>query len=94
MRTNPQDQDHMETYPEGGREAWLVGAWSWCAMIPAMGLLNSLAVMQTWPLEHDLEGMSESTVGWILSTYTFFRPSAALRLVRCARSFMVASDFA
>lgn len=41
-------------------------------MIPAMGLLNSLAVLQAWLSEHDLKGMPESTTGWIFSGYAFF----------------------
>ncbi|KAJ3537042.1 hypothetical protein NM208_g6477 [Fusarium decemcellulare] len=41
-------------------------------MIPSMGLLNSLAVLQAWLSGHDLRGMPESTTGWIFSTYAFF----------------------
>ncbi|KAH6877104.1 major facilitator superfamily domain-containing protein [Thelonectria olida] len=59
-------------YPEGGTKAWLVVVGAWCAMIPSMGLLNTLAVLQAWVLEHELSGMSESTVGWIFSSYAFF----------------------
>lgn len=59
-------------YPEGGTEAWLVVFGAWCAMVSSMGLLNTLAVLQAWVLEHDLSGMSESTVGWIFGAYGFF----------------------
>ncbi|KAJ4290795.1 hypothetical protein N0V88_006545 [Collariella sp. IMI 366227] len=41
-------------------------------MIPSMGLLNTLAVLQSWVSEHQLQGMSESSIGWIFSTYGFF----------------------
>lgn len=41
-------------------------------MIPSMGLLNSLAILQAWLSEHDLKEMPESTTGWIFSTYAFF----------------------
>jgi hypothetical protein len=41
-------------------------------MIPSMGLLNSLAILQAWLSEHDLKNMAESTTGWIFSTYAFF----------------------
>jgi hypothetical protein len=41
-------------------------------MIPAMGFLNTLAVLQVWVSEHQLHGMPESTIGWIFSTYGFF----------------------
>ncbi|KAK4032317.1 MFS transporter asaE [Parachaetomium inaequale] len=60
------------TYPEGGLQAWLVVFGAWCAMISAMGLLNTLAVLQAWVSEHQLQGMPESAIGWIFSTYGFF----------------------
>ena len=65
------DEEGLE-YPEGGLEAWLVVVGAWCAMIPAMGLLNTLAVLQAWVSEHELSGLRESTVGWIFSSYAFF----------------------
>ncbi|KAI2631235.1 major facilitator superfamily domain-containing protein [Xylaria nigripes] len=60
------------SYPEGGSEAWLVVLGAWCAMIPSMGLLNTLAILQAWLSENQLQGLPESTVGWIFSTYAFF----------------------
>jgi uncharacterized membrane protein len=62
---------YQETYPEGGLQAWLVVAGSWFAMIASMGLMNSIAVFQAYTLSHQLEGISESTVGWIFSIYTW-----------------------
>lgn len=53
-------------------QAWLVVFGAWCAMISAMGLLNTLAVLQAWVSEHQLHGMPESAIGWIFSTYGFF----------------------
>ncbi|KAH7112010.1 hypothetical protein EDB81DRAFT_894143 [Dactylonectria macrodidyma] len=41
------DGDILE-YPEGGTKARLVVIGAWCPMIPSMGLLNSLAVLQAW----------------------------------------------
>ncbi|KAH6981536.1 monocarboxylate permease-like protein, mch4 [Ilyonectria sp. MPI-CAGE-AT-0026] len=66
-----EDHDILE-YPEGGTKAWLVVMGALCAMIPSMGLLNSLAVLQAWLSENQLNGMSESSIGWIFSTYAFF----------------------
>ncbi|KAI0446089.1 major facilitator superfamily domain-containing protein [Xylaria telfairii] len=66
------EADDESTYPEGGREAWLVVLGAWCAMIPSMGLLNTLAILQAWVLEDQLAHLPESTVGWIFSTYAFF----------------------
>lgn len=72
MQTFEDEDTYSETYPEGGKDAWLVVAGAWCAMIPSMGILNTLAVLQAWVSEHELEGMSESTIGWVFSTYAFF----------------------
>ncbi|KAL1858745.1 hypothetical protein Daus18300_009879 [Diaporthe australafricana] len=72
MQTFQDDEAYSETYPEGGRDAWLVVAGAWCAMIPSMGVLNTLAVLQAWVSEHELAGYSESTIGWVFSTYAFF----------------------
>ncbi|OJJ66291.1 hypothetical protein ASPBRDRAFT_666321 [Aspergillus brasiliensis CBS 101740] len=59
-------------YPEGGLKAWSVVLGAWCAMVPAMGLLNSLGTLQAWTSTHQLKDYSESSVGWIYGAYTFF----------------------
>lgn len=41
-------------------------------MVPPMGLLNTLAVLQAWISENELEGISESKSGWMFSCYAFF----------------------
>ncbi|KAI0118928.1 major facilitator superfamily domain-containing protein [Nemania sp. FL0031] len=64
--------DESTSYPEGGPQAWLVVLGAWCAMIPSMGLLNTLAILQAWVSENELVGLPESAVGWIFSTYAFF----------------------
>lgn len=60
-----------ECYPEGGTQAWLVVLGAWCAMVPAMGLLNTLAILHAWVSEHELRGMPESSTAWIFSIYSF-----------------------
>ncbi|TGJ84417.1 hypothetical protein E0Z10_g4362 [Xylaria hypoxylon] len=69
---NTETDDESTSYPEGGSEAWLVVLGAWCAMIPSMGLLNTLAILQAWVSENELPGLPESTVGWVFSTYAFF----------------------
>ncbi|KAI0975679.1 major facilitator superfamily domain-containing protein [Xylaria arbuscula] len=59
-----------ETYPEGGFEAWLVVFGSWCGLVAALGILNTLGTFQTYVSMHQLSGYSEGTVGWIFSLYT------------------------
>ncbi|KAI0191160.1 major facilitator superfamily domain-containing protein [Xylaria flabelliformis] len=66
------EMDDESAYPEGGTEAWLVVLGAWCAMIPSMGLLNTLAILQAWVSENQLPHLPESSVGWIFSTYAFF----------------------
>ncbi|OAL54268.1 MFS general substrate transporter [Pyrenochaeta sp. DS3sAY3a] len=61
-----------ERCPDGGSQAWLVVLGAWCAMIPSMGLLNTLAVLQAWISTHELPDISESKLGWIFSSYVFF----------------------
>ena len=61
--------DDKDAYPEGGLKAWLVVFGAWCAMVPATGLLNTMAVLHAWISEHELPDMPESTIGWILSAY-------------------------
>ncbi|KAH7011232.1 major facilitator superfamily domain-containing protein [Ilyonectria destructans] len=60
------------SYPEGGSEAWMVVIGAWCAMIPPMGLINTLAVLQAWVSENELPNITESKTGWIFSCYAFF----------------------
>ncbi|CAI7628510.1 unnamed protein product [Penicillium manginii] len=59
-------------YPEGGLKAWSVVLGAWCAMVPSMGLLNSLGALQAWTSTHQLKDYSESSIGWIYGAYTFF----------------------
>lgn len=62
---------YEETFPEGGLRAWLVVLGAWFALMSAMGLMNTIAIFQAYTLAHQLKGMSEGTVGWIFSIYTF-----------------------
>ncbi|KAK2001198.1 hypothetical protein LX36DRAFT_529676, partial [Colletotrichum falcatum] len=60
-----------EAYPEGGLRAWSVVLGSWLALFSALGIMNSLAIFQTYVAMHQLEGYSEGTIGWIFSVYNF-----------------------
>ncbi|KAJ5596564.1 oxalate/formate antiporter [Penicillium hetheringtonii] len=61
-----------DDYPEGGWKAWSVVFGAWCAMIPSMGLLNSLGILHAWTSTHQLKDYSESSIGWIFGAYGFF----------------------
>ncbi|KAF7551151.1 hypothetical protein G7046_g7794 [Stylonectria norvegica] len=62
---------HIETYPEGGREAWMVVAGSFFCLFASLGLMNTIAIFQAYVLSHQLKDYSEGTVGWVFSIYTF-----------------------
>ncbi|KAH8900233.1 MFS general substrate transporter [Thozetella sp. PMI_491] len=78
FRANSADQqdavpdEDPEDYPEGGLRAWSVVLGAWCAMIPSMGFLNTLAVLEAVISVDELPGLSKSTTGWIFSCYGFF----------------------
>lgn len=69
--SDPQTLLQDETYPEGGIEAWSVVFGSFCGLVASLGLMNSIAVFQTYNVTHQLSGYNEGTVGWIYSIYTF-----------------------
>ncbi|KXJ97641.1 riboflavin transporter MCH5 [Microdochium bolleyi] len=64
-------RDEVDDYPEGGIQAWAVVFGAWCAMIPPMGLINSLNIFHAWFSQNQLQGMPESKIGWIVSTFAF-----------------------
>ncbi|KAK6956348.1 hypothetical protein Daesc_001625 [Daldinia eschscholtzii] len=55
-----------ETYPEGGLEAWIVVFGSWCGLLASLGLMNSIATLQTYVATHQLSNYDEGTVGWLV----------------------------
>lgn len=74
---------YEDEYPEGGFQAWMVVVGAWCAMIPPMGLLNTIAVLQSWLSENELAGMAESKTGWIFSCYAFFITACGAQVGSC-----------
>lgn len=69
--SDPQTLLQDETYPEGGLEAWLVVFGSFCGLVSSLGVMNSIAIFQTYNAAHQLSDYSEGTIGWIYSIYTF-----------------------
>ena len=59
------------TYPGGGLKAWSVVFGSFCGMLSAFGLMNTVGTFQAYLSTHQLSSYSESTVGWIFSLYIF-----------------------
>ncbi|ORY14189.1 major facilitator superfamily domain-containing protein [Clohesyomyces aquaticus] len=59
------------TYPEGGRQAWLVVLGSFCGTIVAFGMMNTVGIFQSYISEHQLKDYNESIIGWIFGVYVF-----------------------
>ena len=59
-------------FPEGGWRAWSVVLGAWCAMIPSMGMLNTIGVLEAWIGENQLAALPKSQTAWVVSLYAFF----------------------
>lgn len=59
------------TYPEGGRDAWLVVLGAWCGLTSSLGLYNTSGVLEVVISKVILPKTSSSTLGWIFSVYAF-----------------------
>ncbi|KAI4868690.1 MFS general substrate transporter [Hypoxylon rubiginosum] len=65
------DGDDDLDFPEGGLQAWLVVASSFCCMVSVYGIINCTAVFESYFSTHQLVGYDSSTIGWIFSVYLF-----------------------
>ena len=68
---DPVPLDTDVTYPEGGRDAWLVVLGAWCGLTASIGIYNTAGVFQVVISEVVLPEESPSTLGWIFSIYAF-----------------------
>lgn len=59
------------TYPEGGKEAYLVVFGSFCGCLISLGLMNTLSTYTAYVSTHQLADLPTSTVGWIFGIYAF-----------------------
>lgn len=59
------------SYPEGGRDAWLVVLGAWCGLTASLGIYNTTGVFEAVISKVILPEESPSTLGWIFSTYAF-----------------------
>lgn len=60
--------DEIE-YPEGGLKAYSVVFGSFCALVAAFGMMNSVGTFQAYIGKHQLANLSSGAVGWIFSIY-------------------------
>ncbi|KZF20558.1 MFS general substrate transporter [Xylona heveae TC161] len=59
------------TYPEGGRDAWLVVLGAWCGLTASLGIYNTSGVFEVIIAKVLLPEVTSSTLGWIFSVYAF-----------------------
>ncbi|KAJ9493658.1 hypothetical protein LTR96_011015 [Exophiala xenobiotica] len=67
------------TYPDGGRAAWLKVLGSFCAIFPAFSLMNTTGTWQVWLSEHQLADDSQIRIAWIFGFYGFLSLFAGLQ---------------
>lgn len=63
--------EDSHTYPEGGRDAWLVVFGAWCGLTASLGIYNTSGVFEVVISQVILPQDSASTLGWLFSTYAF-----------------------
>lgn len=68
---DPAPVDTEVTYPEGGRDAWLVVLGAWCGLTASLGIYNTAGVFEAVISKVILPEESPSNIGWIFSTYAF-----------------------
>lgn len=59
------------TYPEGGREAWLVVLGSFLGLFGSLGLVNTIGTFQAYIESHQLKDYSSGDIGWIFGMFAF-----------------------
>lgn len=68
---DPAPVDTEVTYPEGGRDAWLVVLGASCGLTASLGVYNTVGVFEAVISKVILPDVSPSTLGWIYSIYAF-----------------------
>ena len=68
---NPVLIDEEITYPEGGRDSWLVVLGAFCGLTASLGIYNSSGVFSAIIAEQILPLEAPSTLGWLFSVYAF-----------------------
>lgn len=69
--TYPSPLDVEVTYPEGGRDAWLVVLGAWCGLTSSLGIYNTTGAFEVVMSKVILPETSSATIGWIFSVYAF-----------------------
>lgn len=68
------------TYPEGGVQAYLCVFGSFCGLMAALGMMNTLGTYQSYLSTHQLQTSSSSAIGWIFGLYAFLSFFSGLQI--------------
>jgi hypothetical protein len=68
---DPMPVDDTVTYPEGGRDGWLVVLGAFCGLTASLGIYNTSGVFSVVIAEIILPEESPSTLGWLFSIFAF-----------------------
>ena len=59
------------SYPEGGLQAYLCVFGSFCGLMAALGMMNTIGTYQAYLSRNQLKTISSSQIGWIFGIYSF-----------------------
>lgn len=68
------------TYPEGGLQAYLCVLGSFCGLMAALGMMNTIGTYQSYLSTHQLKTSSSGAIGWIFGVYAFLSFFAGLQI--------------
>lgn len=68
--TNPSIQPNPSEPPDGGLEAWIIVAGSWCCLFVSFGWITCIGDFQSYYSRQLLSSYSPSTIAWIPSVET------------------------
>ncbi|OKL61824.1 hypothetical protein UA08_02489 [Talaromyces atroroseus] len=71
LETQSLDTRCTASYPEGGRDAWLVVLGAWCGLTASLGIYNTTGVFEVVISKVLLPEDGSSTLGWMFSIYAF-----------------------
>lgn len=67
---NPSTQSNPSEPPDGGLEAWIIVAGSWCCLFVSFGWITCIGDFQSYYSRELLSSYSPSTIAWIPSVET------------------------
>ncbi|CDK26330.1 unnamed protein product [Kuraishia capsulata CBS 1993] len=63
--------DKGQKFPDGGRKAYTVVLGANLGLMATFAIMNSMGVVESYIMSHQLAELPTSTVGWVFGVYTF-----------------------